>query len=92
VILNINGQAQDQKDVKLAAGKSQVVSFNVSKSEPGKYTVSVDGQSTSFTVKESASKAPEGMSIPILAVIIAGGLLVIILVIVLIMRQRSAGY
>jgi hypothetical protein len=91
VILKINGEAGEQQEVKLAAGKSQVVSFNVSKTEPGQYAVSVDGQSASFTVKE-AGKAPAAMSIPILLVIIAGGLLVIVLVIVLVMRQRSGGY
>jgi hypothetical protein len=91
VILKINGQDEAQKDVTLASGKSQVVSFNVSKAAPGKYTVGVDGQSTSFTVTESA-KAPGGMSTAILAVIIAGGLLVIVLAIVLVMRQRSGGY
>ncbi|MCX5997763.1 MAG: putative Ig domain-containing protein [Chloroflexi bacterium] len=89
VILKIDDQAQEQKDIKLAAGKSQVVSFNLSKSEPGKYTVSVDGQSTSFTVKESAARASDGMSVAILAVIIAGGLLVIGLVVVRILRQTS---
>ena len=91
VILKINGQDEAQKNVTLATGKSQMVSFNVSKAEPGKYTVSVDGQSASFTVKES-TKAPSDMSILIMAVIIAGGLLVIILFIILIMRQRSGGY
>ncbi len=91
VILKINDQAQEQKDVKLAAGKSQVLSFNVSKTEPGKYTVSVDAQSTTFTVKEAAA-APGGMSTAVLAVIIAGGLLIIVLVIILVMRQRAGGY
>jgi hypothetical protein len=91
VILKINDQNEAQKEVTLAAGKSQVVSFNVSKSEPGQYKVSVDGQSAAFTVKGSG-KAPEGMSIPILAVIVAGGLLVIVLVIILVFRQRSGGY
>jgi hypothetical protein len=91
VILKINGEAQEQKEVKLAAGKSQVLSFNVSKPDPGAYTVSVDGQSASFTVKQS-SGAPEGMPLMVLAIIIAGGVLIIVLVIVLVMRQRSGGY
>jgi hypothetical protein len=90
VILKINGLAQDQQEVKLPAGKSQVVSFNVSKAEPGRYSVSVDGQSTGFTVKE-AGPAPDAMSIPVLMVIIAGGLLVIVLGIVLVRRQRPGG-
>jgi hypothetical protein len=91
VILKINGEAQEQKEVKLAAGRSQVLSFNVSKPDPGKYTVSVDGQSASFTVKQSAGAA-EGMPLMVLAIIIAGGVLIIVLVIILVMRQRSGGY
>ena len=87
VILKINDRDEAQKQITLAAGKSQVVNFNVIKSEPGQYTVSVDGQSTSFTVKESAAQSRDALSIPILIIIIAGGLLVIILAIVLIMKQ-----
>ena len=87
VILKINEQNEAQKEVTLAAGKSRVVSFNVSKAEPGQYRVGVDGQSAGLTVKEPASKAPDAMSIPVLAVIIAGGLLVIVVVVVRILRQ-----
>jgi len=38
----------------------------------------------------AGNEAPSGMSIPILAIIIAGGLLVIVLVIILVVRQRSS--
>jgi hypothetical protein len=44
----------------------------------------------STTPAAAGSETPSGMSIPFLAIIIAGGLLVIILVIVLIIRQRSS--
>jgi len=93
VVLKINGQVESQKDVNLVPGKSQVVSFSVVKTEPGQYTVSIDGQSAEFSVKAAAgNEAPSGMSIPILVIIGAGGLLIIVLVIVLLMRQRSSGY
>jgi len=93
VVLKINDQVESQKDVNLVPGKSQVVSFNVVKTEPGRYSVSIDGQSAEFSVTAAAGGgAPSGMAIPILAVIIAGGLLIIVLVIVLLMRQRSSGY
>jgi hypothetical protein len=93
VVLKINDQVESQKDVKLVPGKSQVVSFNVVRADPGQYRVSVDGQSASFSVTAAAgNEAPSGMSIPILAIIVAGGLLVIVLAIILVMRQRSSGY
>ena len=93
VVLKINDQVESQKDVKLVPGKSQVVSFNVIRADPGQYSLSVDGQSASFSVAAAAgSDAPSGMTIPILVVIIAGGLMVIVLTIILIMRQRSSGY
>jgi len=42
------------------------------------------------TPAAAGSEAPSGMSIPVLAIIIAGGLLVIVLVIILVVRQRSS--
>jgi len=92
VVLKVNDQDEAQKDVTLTAGKSLLVSFNVSKVAPGQYRVSVDGQAAGFTVVEAAAKAPDGMSVAILVVIIAGGLLVILLVVIMVLRQRSGGY
>lgn len=93
VVLKINGQDESQKELTLVPGKSQVASFSVVRAEPGRYSVSIDGQSAEFSVTAAAgNEAPSGMSIPILVIIGAGGLLIIVLVIVLLMRQRSSGY
>ncbi len=91
VILKINDQDEAQKNVTLAPGVSKVVSFNVSKTAPGQYKVSIDSQSDSFQVTAGSGGQPSDMSMPIIIIIAAGGLLVIILVIVLVMRQRSSG-
>jgi hypothetical protein len=93
VVLKINDQDEAQKNVTLAPGASKVVSFNVSKSEPGNYKVSIDGQSDSFQVTGDGSGGqPADMSTLVIIIIAAGGLLVIFLVIFLVMRQRSSGY
>jgi len=95
VVLKINDKDEAQKEVTLAPGKSQAVTFTVSKSDPGSYRVSTEGLSAKFEVKATASgggQPASSLSIPILIVIVAGGLLVIILVVVLIFRQRSSGY
>jgi len=89
VILKINDQDEAQKNVTLAPGASKVVSFNVSKSAPGNYKVSIDGQSDSFQVTGGSGGQPADLSMPTLIIIAAGGLLVILLVIMLVVRQRS---
>jgi len=92
VVLKINDQDEAQKNITLAPGGSKVVSFNVSKNEPGNYKVSVDGQSDIFQVTGGSGQSAD-MSMPVIIIIGVGGLLVIVLVIMLIARQRSSsGY
>ena len=91
VILKINDQEEAQKNVTLAPGVSTTVSFNVSRSGPGSYKVSIDNQSDSFLVTAGSAGQVSDMSMPVIIIIAAGVLLVIFLVIILIMRQRSAG-
>ncbi|GEM_PF-334160 len=90
VVLKINDQDEAQKNVTMSAGESKVVSFNVSRSDPGIYKVSIDSQSDSFQVTGGSGGQPADMSTLIIIIIAAGGLLVIFLVIMLIMRQRSS--
>jgi len=49
-ILNINGVKEAEKSVTVDAGDSKIVTFSVTKQEPGSYSVAVDGLSASFTV------------------------------------------
>jgi hypothetical protein len=92
VVLKVNDVTESQKEVTLGPGKSQVVTFTVSKSEPGNYTLSIDGSSAKLEIKAKAAagSAASDFSIPVLVIIGAGCLLVIILVIMLIVRQRSS--
>jgi len=50
VVLNINGVKETEKSVTVAAGGTQAVSFSVTKTEAGSYSVTVGGLSGSFTV------------------------------------------
>jgi len=90
VALKLNDKFEAQKTVTLGPGKSQVVSFMVSK-DAGSYTVTIDNLNASLQVTAGGAGAaqPSGMSLPVLGIVVAGGLAVIILVIVLIVRQRQ---
>ncbi|MBA7614481.1 hypothetical protein ES703_21746 [subsurface metagenome] len=50
VVLKINGVKEADKRVTIAAGRSQSVSFSVSREDAGTYKIAVDGLSASFTV------------------------------------------
>ena len=50
VVLMINGVKEAEKRATIAAGRSETVSFTVSKEEAASYSVVVDGLSGSFTV------------------------------------------
>jgi hypothetical protein len=53
--LSVNGVEQDTKDVTIAAGGSEAVTFSVAKEEVGSYTVAIDGLSGSFDVVAPAA-------------------------------------
>jgi hypothetical protein len=50
VVLKINGVKEAEKSVTIAAGRSKMVSFSVTREEAGSYSVTVDGLSASFIV------------------------------------------
>jgi PKD repeat protein/ribosomal protein L40E len=52
VVLEINGVVEDQKDVSLAVGAIQTVTFKVTKDEARTFNVDVDGRTGSFDVAE----------------------------------------
>jgi len=58
VTLKIDNVAVTTKDVTLAGGASQKVTFTTSKDVVGTYTVNVDGLSGTFTVKEAPPPPP----------------------------------
>ena len=54
VVLKINGVSEQTEEVNLEPGKSQVVTFAITKSEAGTYEVNVNELSSSFIVQESS--------------------------------------
>jgi len=58
VVLNINGVEEAQESVTVAAGGSQTVSFSVTKTELGEYSVALANLSGSFTVVEAEPPEP----------------------------------
>jgi hypothetical protein len=54
VVIQINSEEEDTKDVFLAAGERQWVTFYTSKDEPGIYEVDVNGLTGSFEVMDTS--------------------------------------
>ena len=57
VTLNVKDATAGSEQVTLAGGASQTVTFTISKSTAGIYSVSIDDQTGSFTVRESLAPA-----------------------------------
>ncbi|GEM_PF-4200370 len=91
VALLINGKNAAQSDIALPAGKSQVLSFTVRESDPGDYAVKIEGQSGSFKIHTLATmpSPPGELSLPVIAVIAAGGLMAIIVALTLIFKKKQ---
>ncbi|MFH1381564.1 MAG: helix-turn-helix domain-containing protein [Chloroflexota bacterium] len=91
--LKINGTVISTQDVTLAGKASQPISFQQTQNAAGTYTVSVDGQSGTFTVQTPTTPTPPtppGTNwLPIIIGIIAG-VIVIAVVVVIIIRRRSS--
>jgi hypothetical protein len=89
VILNINGAKEAEKSIALDGGKSGNVSFTVSRSTTGTYTVAVGDLSTTFTVSEAVvPPPPKAVNWPLIAGII-GAVLLAIVAIFLFIRARN---
>ncbi len=50
LVLSINGAMVTEKQTNLDAGSSEIVSFSVTKQDPGSYTAFINGLSGTFTV------------------------------------------
>ena len=97
VVLKIDDVAVETKEVTLAGGASEKVTFTTVKDSPGTYRVNVDNLSISVTVKEAAlpvsppaSPPPQppdaSINWPILGGIIAGVILVGLLIFLIVRR------
>jgi hypothetical protein len=58
VVLKVNGLAFDQKPVTLGAGGSQTVTFTVTETAPGAYTLDVGGLTATFQVRAPVATTP----------------------------------
>ena len=92
IALNINGVDETRKTVELVPGKSQVITFNVTRKDAGTYTVKVGDLSSSFQVKDSgnsSSKDSSGFPWLIIAGAILGVIVVAVIIRILVMKSRG---
>ena len=103
ITLKINGVAEETKEITLAGGASETVTFTTARDKAGIYSVDVDGLTDSFTVKEEEEAAPATappptappeakpeMNWPVLGGIIGGVIVVGLLIFFLIRRKMKA--
>ena len=88
VTLKINGVVEQTREVTLAGGASQTVTFTTTKDEAGIYSVDVDGLIGSFTVREVVVPPPP-INWPLIGGIIAA-VVVVGLLIFFLVRRRAA--
>ena len=97
VTLKINEIAEETKEITLAGGASETVTFTTSGNKAGSYSVDVDGLTGSFTVKEVVEEPPPPappevkpeFNWPVLGGII-GGVVVVALIVFFVVRRRRA--
>ncbi len=58
VTLKLNGAVEETREITLAGGSSETVTFTTAEDEAGTYSVDVDGLTGSFTVREVAPPPP----------------------------------
>ncbi|MBA7504326.1 hypothetical protein ES706_02961 [subsurface metagenome] len=82
VVLKVNDVIEDSKEITLAVGESQEVSFEVIRESAGDYSVDINGHTASFVVK--------GTNWALIGGIIGGIVVVGLLVYFLVFRKRRA--
>lgn len=58
ITLKLNGVVEATKEITLAGGANETVTFTTAKDEAGTYSVNIDGLTGSFTVREVAPPPP----------------------------------
>lgn len=84
VALTVNGFTEQTQTVSLAPGAVQPVKFTVSKAKPGKYSVNINGQRTSFVVAGTAKQAKTShqgllMALATAVLVILSGLFIVVI-------------
>ncbi len=92
VSLKLDGTVVDTKQVPLAGGASENVSFTVTKDTAGTYSVAVDGLSGNFTVSAAEEAPTPGATNWALIGGIIGGVIVVaaVVAVILLRRRRTA--
>jgi hypothetical protein len=90
VTAEIDGVALDSKDVTVAGHTSQQVTFTTYKNVAGTYTVTIDGQSDTFTIKPVLGPAPTAINWWLIGGVICIGVIIAVLVSLTISRRREA--
>jgi hypothetical protein len=89
ITLYINGLAVESKDVEVAGGVSERVTFNVSRDVPGTYTVGIDELSGSFKVSTPETGNKLSNRSWIIWVAIGIGLILVVVILLLVMKRRG---
>ncbi|UCH50767.1 MAG: right-handed parallel beta-helix repeat-containing protein [Chloroflexota bacterium] len=89
VVLRINGKSEQNKMVSVGPGGTYPVKFTVTKSQPGTYTVNIDGQQASFTIVDNDKITSAPVNGGIIAIIIVSLLIIVTLVMLVRTFQRS---
>jgi hypothetical protein len=91
VALKVNGQVEQTRMVSVGPQATQPVKFTVTRSEPGTYTVAIDGQRDSFSVLGSGgSNAKAPVNSGLIAIILVGALILVAVVVLALTRSRPA--
>ncbi len=103
VVLNIDGNLEDSQLISLSSGSSRRVVFNVTRTIPGAYEVSIEGHKGQFIVignapnasaTNAASNPPasSGLGTPVIVGIVLGSVGAAIAVIMVTRRRRRPDY
>jgi hypothetical protein len=94
VLLQVNNTTEIEQTVTLSPGRTQKLTYAISKDKVGKYTVAVDSQSNSFSVNP-----PEVSWISAITnqpwwlyTIVGIGVLLVLLVVILVISRRNSSY
>ena len=87
--LKINGQVEQTKTVSVGPQGTQPVKFTIAKAQPGTYTIDIQGQSGSFTVRGAGSSTGSHLNGGLIAILVLGFVVIVTIVLVLAFRRPA---